>query len=82
MLTDKLNPAAMDTSDKNQPQMTISDNKSNHFNIAHPPPYDTKTQTETVDVNNVKRLQLFIEGMSCASCVGKIENSINKLDGK
>ncbi|EDV18697.1 uncharacterized protein TRIADDRAFT_34800, partial [Trichoplax adhaerens] len=26
-------------------------------------------------------VQLYIEGMSCASCVAKIENQVNKLDG-
>ncbi|EDV20686.1 uncharacterized protein TRIADDRAFT_31523 [Trichoplax adhaerens] len=57
--------------------MVIQDNKSNKL-ISHDDPI---AQRQAERKKELKKVQLYIEGMSCASCVAKIENQVNKLDG-
>ena len=41
----------------------------------------TVTERETVDLSATKEVRLDLEGMTCASCVRRIERKLNKLDG-
>ncbi len=35
----------------------------------------------SIDTPNPERLELPVEGMTCASCANRIERRLNKLDG-
>ncbi|RDD36414.1 Copper-transporting ATPase 1 [Trichoplax sp. H2] len=67
----------MNANSKKRVEMVIQDNKSNKL-ISHDDPI---AQRQAERKKELKKVQLYIEGMSCASCVAKIENQVNKLDG-
>ncbi len=51
------------------------------FLAPHPAAVEMPVHTDRKPSNRIKTIVLPIEGMSCASCVAKIEKSLSKLDG-
>ncbi|RDD35817.1 Copper-transporting ATPase 2 [Trichoplax sp. H2] len=77
MKDNSLGKLNMNANSKKRVEMVIQDNKSNKL-ISHDDPI---AQRQAERKKEFKKVQLYIEGMSCASCVAKIENQVNKLDG-
>jgi Cu+-exporting ATPase len=48
---------------------------------AHPEPMRPKPASVTGDLRERRRIVLPIQGMSCASCVNKVQKNLSKLDG-
>jgi Cu+-exporting ATPase len=51
------------------------------FLAPRPAPVEIPVHTDRKPTNRIKTIILPIEGMSCASCVAKIEKSLSKLEG-
>ncbi len=51
------------------------------FLAPHPAPAEMPVHADRKPSNRIKTIVLPIEGMSCASCVAKIEKSLSKLEG-